>query len=511
MERRDEQFTPEAVDEQVDSLSRDQYRPMTPGARLVHDLYGVYDDERTLARVWERLRNQAEGARARSAASEHIAPELQRSQRGRNRFMKETGISHGRTGMQRVSMVAAVLFAALLVGSMLWALTMARSYNASPAASSAPAKKAQEQDVQNRNASPLGVYVGTADGVSRLDVKTGKAIWNYEIKPDPNAPPAFTNAAVSAPPVVSGNVVYAASQNGKLYAIDAKSGSLRWVHDFQMEINEPFIADGLLYITANFNDSYIYALNLDNGSVHARYHIASPNPLESFATAAVANGVLYTTTMNTIQALRLSDSKQIWHTAIDAAQDFGTPQLVDGVLYVASSHVSEKTANEPQDSYAYAFNVQTGAKIWQSIDMTGFVLSSPTIADGVVYCGSQNGYAYAFNAHNGKLLWQRNPGGPTYPAPQEEDGVVFAGYATASGGGVTSGGIVAWNADGSLRWRKLIAGYMGDDPLVVHNGVVYANPMSGKLYALNAKDGSTLWTFQTPGFSPQPMIVTVVS
>lgn len=425
--------------------------------------------------------------------------------------MKETGLSQGRTGMPRLGMVAAVLFAVILVGSVLWTLTLARLHSTGPAAPSAPVKKAQEQNVQNVPSSPPGVYVGTGDGVYRVDVKTGKAIWRYVIKADPNAPPAFTNAAVSAPPVVSGNTVYAASQNGKLYAINAKSGSLRWSHDFQMEINEPFMADGLLYIAANFDDSYIYALNPADGSVHARYHIVSPNPLESFATATVANDVLYTTTMNTIQALRLSDGKQIWHAAIDATQNFGTPQLVDGVLYVASSHVSEKTANEPQDSYVYTFNAQTGAKIWQSIDITGFVLSTPSIADGVVYCGSQNGFAYAFNAHSGKLLWQRNPGGPTYPAPEEENGVVFAGYATASGGGVTSGGIVAWNADGTLRWRKLIPGYMGDDPLVVHNGVVYANPMSDRLYALNAQDGSTLWTFQTPGFSFQPMIVTVIS
>ncbi len=519
MENRDEQFTPEAVDEQVDRLSHEQYGSMTPGARLVHDLYGVYDDERTLAHVWERLRNHADGVPAGSAADSattaHVAPGVQRSQRGRNRFMEEVSVSQRRTGMQRLGMVAAVLFAAILVGSMLWVLTTARPPIASPAAPSAPMKKAQEQNVQQKPSSPPGVYVGTADGVYRVDVKTGKAIWHYVIKADPNAPPAFKETFVTIPPAVRGNTVYAASHDGKLYAIDAKSGSLRWSHNFQMNPLSQFMADGLLYVVADQGDTYIYALNPDNGSVRARYQIPSPNPSAVYAKATAANGVLYVTTMNVIEALRTSDGKRIWHTPIDDQLGFGAPQLVDGVLYVTASRSSAITMNEPQASYAYAFNAHTGAKIWQSIGMTGYVSSSPAVADGVVYCGAQDGFVYAFNMHSGKLLWQRNARGPVYPSPLEDGGSVYAGYTAVLGkvfdGSVTSGGIIAWNTDGSLKWFRLINAYLGDEPLVEHNGVVYANPMSNKLYALNARDGSTLWTFQTPGFSFQPMIVTVVS
>jgi len=42
----------------------------------------------------------------------------------------------------------------------------------------------------------------------------------------------------------------------------------------------------------------------------------------------------------------------------------------------------------------YALNAKTGAKLWSHL--TGKVLSSPAVSNGVVYVGSQNGKVYGF-------------------------------------------------------------------------------------------------------------------
>ncbi len=56
---------------------------------------------------------------------------------------------------------------------------------------------------------------------------------------------------------------------------------------------------------------------------------------------------------------------------------------VNGVVYVGSLN------------RAYALNARTGAKLW-SYGTGGQVYSSPAVANGMVYVGSQDGKAYAF-------------------------------------------------------------------------------------------------------------------
>jgi eukaryotic-like serine/threonine-protein kinase len=47
------------------------------------------------------------------------------------------------------------------------------------------------------------------------------------------------------------------------------------------------------------------------------------------------------------------------------------------------------------DKTLYALNASTGTKLW-SYTTGGGVYSSPTVADGVVYVGSDDGNVYAF-------------------------------------------------------------------------------------------------------------------
>lgn len=67
----------------------------------------------------------------------------------------------------------------------------------------------------------------------------------------------------------------------------------------------------------------------------------------------------------------------------------------------------------------------TGVK-WR-FRTNGAVFSSPTVAAGVVYVGSNDGYLYAVNAGTGSLKWKFKPDRRIPSSPAVVDGVVYFG------------------------------------------------------------------------------------
>ena len=66
------------------------------------------------------------------------------------------------------------------------------------------------------------------------------------------------------------------------------------------------------------------------------------------------------------------------------ARVYSSPAVANGVVYVGSD-----------DGNVYALNASTGAKLW-SYTTGSYVDSSPAVANGVVYVGSSDGNVYAF-------------------------------------------------------------------------------------------------------------------
>ena len=74
----------------------------------------------------------------------------------------------------------------------------------------------------------------------------------------------------------------------------------------------------------------------------------------------------------------------------------------------------------------YALNANTGVKLWSYA--TGEPLgSSPAVANGVVYIGSEDKKVYALNASTGAKLWRYATGNAVYSSPAVANGVVYVG------------------------------------------------------------------------------------
>ena len=92
-----------------------------------------------------------------------------------------------------------------------------------------------------------------------------------------------------------------------------------------------------------------------------------------------------------------------------------SPAVADGKVYIGSD-----------DLKVYCLNASTGTHIWNYT--TGSpVSSSPAVADGKVYVGSDDNKTYCLNASTGAYIWSYTTGWNVRSSPAVADGKVYVG------------------------------------------------------------------------------------
>jgi eukaryotic-like serine/threonine-protein kinase len=127
-----------------------------------------------------------------------------------------------------------------------------------------------------------------------------------------------------------------------------------------------------------------------------------------------------------------------------------------------------------------AWSFKTGGKIW----------SSPAVAGGVVYIGSDDNSVYALNALTGTKIWSHGTSGDVRSSPTVWRGMVFVGS--------DDNKILALNTlTGDKVWNYKISGDVGRASPLVSGTTVYIGAQDGNLYALNALTGNLRWQLNT--------------
>ncbi|MBA2395905.1 MAG: PQQ-binding-like beta-propeller repeat protein [Ktedonobacteraceae bacterium] len=529
MDKYNEHFTPETVDEHVEALLQSQ-PPTTADGQIVQDLHRLYtEDVGTLEHVWQRLgldthisytnavrhmnTSQRQGGHARMISHERNHPMLLHS---------TTNVPKRRAG-RSLAVLAAMFIAAILVGSAF----VIFSHRAAPSQSTA-----SSQPSQIVVKTPSGVYVGGDNGIARIDIKTGKQLWKY------NYPSTPSGGLYSKNIIPLGNMLYVCMQSYTMHAqpavlaLDAQTGKLRWSRTFGSAALDSLTAAGdMLYagvtdpqpttVTAQAakrgsgpsvgaSTSLVYALNAANGTQHATYTLNG-----DVQTLAVANKVLYVGASNGLHALSLSDGKRLWYTVVKGLTvSIGTPFIVNHVLYTTITDQSE-VANL-STSIVAAFNPATGGNLWQS-DSIHSQLYDLTIAGNRIFVGTMmavqggfKGSLRVYDVQTGKLVWNTALDGSVQSAPAVDANQV---YVSAFSSLRQREEVVALTiATGKIKWTAHVAAGSLTAPKVI-NRVVYASTDHGgagnsTISALNASDGSQLWTTSSIGItSSQALMV----
>ncbi len=259
------------------------------------------------------------------------------------------------------------------------------------------------------------VYFGSGDGfLYALDAKTGAKQWEFE-----------TGGIVHAPPVVADGIVYIGSFDGRFYAIEAETGKLKWqfktVGERWFPVGEvqggASVAGGMVFFGSR--DYNIYALDAKTGT--GRWNDKIPNTWV-IATPAVKDGVIYfgTSDGRSFLAYDIESGQKKWVLPV-ALNVFSSAALTADAIYFGSFdgrlHAVDLTTGRERWQFRTAASIANSGSVlnekgecrediaaffhedykamYEAIIGLGAILSSPAVADGVVFFGSADGNVYA--------------------------------------------------------------------------------------------------------------------
>ncbi len=175
-------------------------------------------------------------------------------------------------------------------------------------------------------------------------------------------------------------------------------------------------------------------------------------------------------------------------TAADTANSYDSFVAINGIMF---GFDAQQTRANPYERILNPTTVGGLTKKW-AYDMGSSVLSSPTVAHGMVYIGCVCGYVDALDAVTGAKKWAYRTGSQVSSSAAVADGIVYIGsyddhtlYALDA-------------ATGAKKWAYRTNGSIDSSPTVVGR-MVFVGSDDNTLYALDAATGAKKWTYWTRG------------
>jgi len=278
-------------------------------------------------------------------------------------------------------------------------------------------------------------------------------------------------------PTTSGNIVYAASKNSILYALNASSGETIWSKTLPPNkiYSSPAFAEGLIIIGAD--DAKVYAVNATNGET--KYTIITGGSI--YSSPIIYENKVYIGSLDAKVYAFYINGTTLWTSITLDGSIYSSPTVANGKVYVGTSNGT-----------IYALDETTGAIVWsKTLTIARSIYASPSFAYGSIFIGATDNNVYSLNSENGNILWNVTIEGEAYSSPAVTNGVVFVGS--------LSGNLYALNAStGTLIWLKTIGPVKWSSSLIAE-GKIFIGTTNGTLYALREKNGYTLWSYQTNG------------
>jgi outer membrane protein assembly factor BamB len=367
-----------------------------------------------------------------------------------------------------------VTFGVILVAGVLPACGGAPTHTTTTPPVTKPAPTPQDQSL------PWPTY-GADNARTRAVTARGlrppfRRVWTY-----------FGHHLLELPPVAGYGLLYEESWDGRIHAIDLKTGAVKWsYYSRRCGWASPALGNGLVFATfiggvtarcSKLGDGSIVALSARTGRVRWSRNIgqSESSPLLSHGT------VYFGGTDGRVYAFSAATGEERWSYDTGGPVK-GSPALESGRLFVGNYGGS-----------FYALDPRTGKLIWRSGGHGNFY-AGPSVVDGRVYVGSIDGHVYAFSARNATELWNFGTGGYVYASPAVWRGIVLCGSYDHTFYAING-------ATGTLRWDFRANGAISGAASVI-DGIVYFSTLAHKTYALDAASGRRVEEWADGDYSP---------
>jgi outer membrane protein assembly factor BamB len=185
------------------------------------------------------------------------------------------------------------------------------------------------------------VYAGSADGsLYALALADGRQRWRFDTEGRrlDSARHGYDRRTITSSPAVAGGVVYFGSRDGSLYAVDAATGALRWrvLHDeTSWSIASPAVVGGLVF-DASSDAAFFHAVDASTGQVVWRVDAGAPlwpSPVVAGETA------WFLTSLGELWGVDTRTGAVRERVAL-GERTKSSPWIADGILYVGTDEGS---------------------------------------------------------------------------------------------------------------------------------------------------------------------------
>jgi outer membrane protein assembly factor BamB len=241
------------------------------------------------------------------------------------------------------------------------------------------------------------LFTANFQGVYRaVRVRDQQTVWRHVAADPLSMPPTFVaKEAVRSPH----DLVLEATQNGRVFAVDAETGAIGWTYEMGGEITEPAsVADGRVLVMNSRNQ--LVALDALTGKWLWQYTRDFPVGLTIAGHSGVTvkgNRIFVGFSDGFLACVQLEDGLLQWSRPLTlSGQGFAdadaTPLVVGDRVYAASVHDG-----------VFALRADTGDVVWQTRmpNVTRMTAQDPTI-----FALSANGKLSALDIDSGKPRWE---------------------------------------------------------------------------------------------------------
>jgi eukaryotic-like serine/threonine-protein kinase len=263
-----------------------------------------------------------------------------------------------------------------------------------------------------------------------------------------------------------------------VYAINLENGSQKWRYPVEKAEKSVFFyappsltEDGQLIVGGY--DHVLYSLNAENGQVLWSFtgakdrYVASPLVFSNMIFAPNTDGFLY--------ALDLKGNLQ-WTFQTEQA-NWAQPATDEKCqcLFLAS-----------MDHYLYAIDIEKGTQIWKSPELGGAVVANPVLDEnGTIYEGTFGNEMLAIDSATGEITWRKPTTDWVWSSVALNNGSMFFGDLKGTFFNVDTSGNEGWSP---IQTDGPIIG----TPLVI-NGMVHFGTEKGTIYAYES-GGNPAWS-----------------
>ena len=317
------------------------------------------------------------------------------------------------------------------------------------------------------------------------------------------------------PPLVQGEMVYFGSSDHNFYALDAKSGYMRWIFPTKNKVNSiPFIYEKDIYFGSN--DGYVYAVDIETGK--KKWSINTGKTVQSLI-YRFEDDVIFTSDMGSTYFL--NPRGQVKNILANPTWSHHTFQVYDGIVYWAPVKDGFGAYDIKRRRFIWQIPVQIGVPLWFSFAAVDkekvYYASSRFIGRG---SGAVFKY-YALDRKTGKTIWKKERDFEWGPFTIKDANNAFYRYiysldylAPALWKNLviyTSGDslVQAFDKDdGHIVWEKRFDYHVSSAPTIAGDRVYFGMLGSetreislhpSKMVCISAKNGNLLWEMDVEG------------